>query len=86
MEVNYQERWQAFADFKKDIDERLEAHLKEHPPQKLLLASNIRVLVLPTQNGEWVVLLNGVEKKAFYGPHAHAEASAYASKLINGET
>lgn len=85
MEVNYQERWQAFADFKKDIEDRLAQWLKDHPVQKLLTDVRTRVVVVPDRTGAWVVLLNGVEKRTFYGDHAHAEATSYANWLINGE-
>ena len=87
--IDYQKRHKAFADFKKDVEARCAEHLKKNPelPEQKLLTTNYtnRILVLPMKDGTWCVYNGGALSRCFHGPHAHAEASAYAGKLINGE-
>ena len=118
--IDYKRRYEAFAEFKQNIERRLEVWMKEHAedqnsaclllppaPEKLepeisrfaigVTASSLPgltkrlmdaaakksniILVLPCQNGEWFVYARGEIQKRFTGPDAHAEASAYASRL-----
>ena len=115
--IDYKRRHEAFAEFKTDIEQRLDVWMKEHvehAERPLLLpapasepviscfsigvtlsslpgltqrlmdtatsTSNI-ILVLPAENGEWFVYARGEIRKRFTGPSAHAEASAFASKI-----
>ena len=116
--IDYKRRHEAFAEFKTDIEQRLDAWMKEHVEhveQPLLLSASKLlkpvvtrfsfgvtmsplpgltqrlmdattptsdiILVLPAENGEWFVYARGEIRKRFTGPDAHAEASAFASKI-----
>jgi hypothetical protein len=88
--VNYDERHKAFADFKQDIETRLEAWLLEHPvqEQKLLTTAfgkNMIVKVLPSNfaYGGWIVYKNGEIMETFTGENAWSDATAYGNSLLN---
>jgi DTW domain-containing protein YfiP len=90
LKVDYDGRHKAFADFKQDIEARLEAWLLEHPvePQKLLTTSfgkNMIVKVMPSAfaYGGWIVHKNGEIMETFTGDNAWADATSYGNRLLN---
>ena len=82
-----------FAEWKKDLEDRLQRHLEgaEGTPvslttyqEALTETKNVDVLESMTSPGSWVVYANRKLLQIFHGPLAHREASKFASDLLNG--